>query len=120
MNKADVKSIKTEKAKCNQCKADYSFEVLTGKDGTIESRQPKHGRCDKCQTLHLVNGRVKKFMVACEHIGNLKLRLIKHFGEEGRDAVIAQCEQSMSDQILSRLTGDVIVASGFDLAKLAK
>lgn len=114
-----VKSIGNVDIKCAKCGVSHSVDLITYSDDTT-SHNPQHGRCAKCQTIHLCNLRMAKYMTACKHLGNMKLRLNNDIGKEAIQAVIAQCEETFSDQVVGRLTGDVIVACGFDLAKIGK
>lgn len=113
-----VKSIGPVMLKCSKCQKEHTVDLITYVDDTT-SYNPQHGRCERCQTIHLCNLRVAKFMTACKHLGNMKLRLNNDVGKEAIQAVIAQCEETFSDQVIGRLTGDVIVASGFDLSKIS-
>lgn len=97
-------------AKCIDCGATYQTTEITYSDGS-KAVMPKHGRCDKCQTIHLANLRAEKFFNACKHIGNMNNRL----SADEKQALIQWCEQQFSEQIISRLTGDKIAAVRFNL-----
>jgi len=97
------------------CADSFDVEETTYTDGTIVVNKPSHMMCAKCRTVFVTNYRVDKLKKDCELIGNLRLRIVKDIGAHGLSAVMAECEQAFSSEIITRFTGDVIVATVFDL-----
>ncbi len=96
--------------KCEMFDAEYMASKVVYSDGH-ENITPK--RCETCQTRHLTNLRVDKFLTSCKHIGNLKLRLTA----EQREAVISAMTDGLNG-VYERFQGTTAVASGFDIGKI--
>ena len=109
-----IATIRTIQQVCIGCKAKYEVTETTFKDGS-KDLNPKHGRCPRCQTVHLMNLRVAKFETAARHIGNMAARLQS---QEEREAVCKYCETVFAEQVLSRLLGVKSAITRFDLNSL--
>ena len=96
--------------KCETCDAKYLASKVVYSDGH-ENITPK--RCEICQTRHLTNLRVDKFLTSCKHIANLKLRL----SPEQREAVMSAMTDGLNG-VYERFQGTAAVASGFDIGKI--
>lgn len=95
---------------CRDCGVSYTANNVTMDDGTALITPP---RCDNCQTIHVVNGRVNKAILAFKHIGNCKPRLTP----EQRDAIVGVLGNELK-VLLDVFAGTSVSVSGFNLKNI--
>ena len=106
------------KRKCKDCQAEFLAKKTMYKNGDIVY-SPE--RCDMCQTSHLANVRVSKVLDGLKGIKNIVPRIVKHFGDKGKDAIkdeITKEVETMLDALYG--TGPTQVKTGFNLKNLTK
>lgn len=104
---------------CIVCGKQITLVKVVYSDGR-ETILPSHGRCDKCQTIHLCNVRMDKLLTAHKHIAAMAKRLTA----EERQICLDVAIDSFNSKVVTALsaTQETVtkVKQGFNLAAMVK
>lgn len=108
----DIASITTITQNCVDCGEKFELTKTMYKDGT-DKLSVMHGRCERCQSVHLTNVRMDKFIASCTHLGNMTNRL----SEQEKEVLISICTKVFESKCIARLrkTKEAKQTTGFNL-----
>ena len=95
---------------CKDCSKSYTASNVTFDDKTTLITPP---RCDVCQTIHVVDGRVNKVISGYKGLGNCKSRLDK----EQREAIVSVLANELK-VLMDVFAGNSVSVQGFSLKNI--